>query len=27
MSIDEGLVEWVREALEPLGSVSMRKNE
>jgi DNA transformation protein len=25
MSVDEGLVEWVREALEPMGSVSMRK--
>jgi DNA transformation protein len=25
MSIDEGLYAWVQEALEPLGSVSMRK--
>jgi DNA transformation protein len=25
MSIDEGLYAWVEEALEPLGSVSMRK--
>lgn len=25
MSVDEGLVAWVQEALEPLGSVSMRK--
>ena len=25
MSIDEGLVEWVKEALEPLGPVTMRK--
>lgn len=25
MSIDEGLVEWVREALEPIGSVTMRR--
>jgi DNA transformation protein len=25
MSIDEGLIEWVKEALEPLGAVTMRK--
>ena len=25
MSIDEGLIEWVKEALEPLGVVTMRK--
>lgn len=25
MSIDEGLVEWVRDALEPVGPVTMRK--
>jgi DNA transformation protein len=25
MSIDEGLVSWVEEALEPLGRVSLRK--
>jgi DNA transformation protein len=25
MSVDEGLYAWVQEALEPLGSVSMRK--
>jgi DNA transformation protein len=25
MSVDEGLVEWVKEALEPMGIVSMRK--
>lgn len=25
MSIDEGLLEWVRESLEPMGSVTMRK--
>jgi DNA transformation protein len=25
MSIDEGLVAWVQEALEPLGTVTMRK--
>ena len=25
MSIDEGLAEWVTEALAPLGSVTMRK--
>ena len=25
MSIDEGLIEWVKEALEPLGMVTMRK--
>ena len=25
MSVDEGLVEWVTECLEPLGSVTMRK--
>ena len=25
MSIDEGLLAWVHEALEPLGSVTMRK--
>jgi DNA transformation protein len=25
MSIDEGLVAWVEEALEPLGQVTMRK--
>ena len=25
MSIDEGLYAWVQEALEPLGSVTMRK--
>jgi DNA transformation protein len=25
MSIDEGLYAWVEEALEPLGTVSMRK--
>ncbi|MCW3836615.1 TfoX/Sxy family protein [Sphingomonas canadensis] len=24
MAIDTGLVEWVREALEPMGSVTMR---
>lgn len=24
MSIDEGLFEWVKEALEPLGTVTMR---
>lgn len=25
MSIDEGLLEWVKEALEPLGVVTLRK--
>jgi DNA transformation protein and related proteins len=25
MSIDEGLLAWVQEALEPIGQVSMRK--
>jgi DNA transformation protein len=25
MSIDEGLLAWVREALEPLGAVTMRR--
>lgn len=25
MAIDEGLIEWVREALEPVGTVTMRK--
>ena len=25
MSVDEGLVEWVAECLEPLGRVTMRK--
>ena len=25
MSFDEGLVEWVRETLEPVGPVTMRK--
>jgi len=25
MAVDEGLVEWVREALEPVGTVTMRK--
>ena len=25
MSVDEGLFAWVQEALEPLGTVSMRK--
>jgi DNA transformation protein len=25
MSFDQGLYEWVQEAMEPLGSVSMRK--
>ena len=25
MAFDEGLVEWVKEALEPLGTVTMRK--
>jgi len=25
MSVDEGLVEWVRECLEPIGNVTMRK--
>lgn len=25
MSVDEGLLEWVREALEPLGLVTMRR--
>jgi DNA transformation protein len=25
MSIDEGLLAWVQDALEPLGTVSMRK--
>jgi DNA transformation protein len=25
MSVDQGLYAWVREALEPIGSVSMRK--
>jgi len=25
MSVDEGLVEWVTECLEPLGRVTMRK--
>jgi DNA transformation protein len=25
MSVDEGLYAWVQEALEPMGSVSMRK--
>jgi DNA transformation protein len=25
MSIDEGLYEWVQEALEPLGTVTLRK--
>ena len=25
MSVDEGLYAWVQEALEPVGSVSMRK--
>lgn len=25
MSVDEGLVEWVHECLEPVGSVTMRR--
>ena len=25
MSVDEGLIEWVKEALEPLGTVKMRR--
>lgn len=25
MAVDEGLVDWVREALEPVGSVTMRR--
>ncbi|RED17291.1 TfoX/Sxy family protein [Parasphingopyxis lamellibrachiae] len=25
MSVDEGLVDWVAECLEPMGSVTMRK--
>lgn len=25
MAVDEGLIEWAREALEPLGTVTMRK--
>jgi len=25
MSVDEGLIAWVQEALEPLGTVTMRK--
>ena len=25
MSVDEGLIAWVQEALEPLGSVTMRR--
>lgn len=25
MAIDEGLIDWVREALEPIGTVTMRK--
>jgi DNA transformation protein len=25
MAVDEGLVEWLREALEPIGSLGMRK--
>ncbi|WP_188056124.1 TfoX/Sxy family protein [Sphingosinithalassobacter sp. CS137] len=25
MAVDEGLVEWVREALAPIGSVTMRR--
>lgn len=25
MAIDEGLVDWVREALEPIGTVTLRK--
>ena len=25
MSVDEGLFAWVHEALEPMGSVTMRK--
>jgi len=25
MAVDEGLVEWVKEGLEPLGTVSMRR--
>jgi len=25
MAVDEGLVEWVKEALEPLGTVTMRR--
>ncbi|MEI9926825.1 MAG: TfoX/Sxy family protein [Sphingomonas sp.] len=25
MAFDEGLVEWVRESLEPLGTVTLRK--
>jgi DNA transformation protein and related proteins len=25
MAVDEGLVEWVREALEPIGTVTMRR--
>lgn len=25
MAFDEGLVEWVREAMEPVGAVTMRK--
>ena len=25
MSVDEGLIEWVKEALEPLGVVAMRR--
>jgi len=27
MSIDEGLYAWTQEALEPLGPITMRKNE
>ena len=25
MAVDEGLVDWIREALEPIGPVSLRK--
>ena len=25
MAVDEGLVDWIREALEPIGTVSLRK--
>ena len=25
MAVDEGLVEWVKEALEPIGTVTMRR--
>lgn len=25
MAVDAGLVEWIREALEPIGTVSMRR--